>query len=75
MTVKTGVMLLKIWLCITGINYIKKIKIEMLFYIVMIFHDINLLLDFFFYQINAALRRIRDSFKNINYSKSLTGSV
>ncbi len=40
-TLKTGIMMLKIYFCITGINYILQyIKIEKLFEIVIVFHNI-----------------------------------
>ncbi len=52
-TLKTGVMMLKIQLCITGINYIfKYLKMEKLF---------KILLFYFIYQINAALVNIKKS--------------
>ncbi len=55
--------MLKIQLCITGINYtLKYIQIEKLFYILIIFHNIT---AFFciFNNINAALVSRRDFFQ------------
>ncbi len=60
-TLKTGVMMLKIQLCITGINYISKyIRIENFIKIVTSF-TIFLFLSVYD-QINAALASIRDFF-------------
>ncbi len=48
MTLKTGVMMLKIQLCFTGINYILKyVKIENLFSIAIIFHKITFFFSIF----------------------------
>ncbi len=56
---KSGVMMLKIQLCITEINYILTyIQIEKSFIIVIIFHNINILYCIFD-QINAVLVSLR----------------
>ncbi len=54
--------MLKIKLCISGINYILKyIQIEKSFWIVILFHNIT---DFeYFYQINAVFLSVRDVFQ------------
>jgi len=63
MRLKTGVMILKIHLCITGVKLIKK-KIQqrkqLNCSIVIIFHNITVLL--YFDQINATLVIIRNFF-------------
>ncbi len=62
-TLKSGVMILKIQLCITGINSILKyIKIEISSYKFVQCFTILLILLYFFNQINAALVNIREKY-------------
>ncbi len=77
MTLKTGVVMLKIQLCLTEINiFLKYIQIEVILNCGK-FHNITVCTVFFYCisdQINAALVSIRDFFQK-TFAKLLNGNV